>query len=83
MVIINYLAVIVSAIAAIVLGYFWFGALFGRAWRRTLGITNEQMEDAKKKGGMWKNYLPMLIGTLLMSGVLAHVLFYLSPSRAS
>ena len=38
---INWLAVIVAAAAAFVIGALWYGPLFGRTWMRLTGITKE------------------------------------------
>ncbi|MDP2036381.1 MAG: DUF1761 domain-containing protein [Ignavibacteria bacterium] len=42
---INYLAVVVVTIIAFILGGLWYGPLFGKAWMKETGITEE---DAKK-----------------------------------
>ena len=46
---VNYLAVLVSAIAMIVLGFIWYGPLFGKIWTKEMGWTKADMEEAKKK----------------------------------
>lgn len=50
---VNWLAVIVAALAAFVLGGVWYGPLFGRAWMRASGVTEEQA----KRGNM-----PLIFG---------------------
>ncbi len=71
---INYLAVLVAAIASMVLGAWWFSpAGFGKAWMKEMGFTKEDMEKAKKKG-MGKSYAIMFVGSLVMAGVLDHVI---------
>lgn len=39
---INVWAVIVAAVSTFVLGGLWYGPLFGRAWMRASGVTEEQ-----------------------------------------
>ncbi|MEM9177415.1 MAG: DUF1761 domain-containing protein [Myxococcota bacterium] len=39
----NWLAVIAAAFAAFVLGWLWFGPLFGRRWQAEIGLTEEQI----------------------------------------
>jgi hypothetical protein len=75
-IVIDYWAVFGAAVAAMVLGFLWFGPLFGKQWTRAMGISHEQMEEMKAKGmpSMWRSYLIMFIGALVMAFVLAHVL---------
>jgi hypothetical protein len=75
MVPINYLAVLVAAVAAFILGWLWYGPLFGKPWVALMKITPEQMAEGQKKG-MAKPYTIMFIGTLVMSFVLAHALVF-------
>ena len=74
---INYLAVIVAAIANMVIGFLWYGPIFGKQWRALMGMTNADMEAAKAKG-MGKSYALMFVGALVMSYVLAHTLVFAS-----
>ena len=69
---INYLAVVVSAIAAMVVGYLWYGPLFGRQWRHLMGVTKESMSQKF----MTQTYTIMFISVLVMAGVLAHNLVF-------
>ncbi len=43
-VVINYWAVIVVAIINTVLGFLWFGPIFGKMWISLMGFTPEQVE---------------------------------------
>jgi Protein of unknown function (DUF1761) len=75
-IVINYWAVFGAVVGAVVLGFVWYGPLFGKQWMKTVGITHEQMEEAKEKGmaGMWRTYALMIVSTFLMAYVLAHVI---------
>ena len=42
---INWLAVLVSVVAAQVLGFLWYGPLFGRQWMTAMGTTREQVQE--------------------------------------
>ena len=77
---INYFAVLVATIAAIVLGFLWYGPLFGKTWMRLMNIDKKKMEEAKKKG-MTMNYVIMIISTLVMSYILAHFVKYLGATN--
>jgi len=43
---INWLAILVAALAAFPLGFLWYGALFGKAWMALTGVTPEQGKAA-------------------------------------
>jgi hypothetical protein len=77
MVPINYLAVIVSAIAMMALGYLWYGPLFGKQWMTLMGWTTESMAGMQRKG-MAKQYGIQALGALLMSFVMAHAIVFAS-----
>ena len=66
---INYLAVVASAVSAMVLGFLWYGPIFGKQWRELMGITPESMQNMKQSAG--KSYAFMAVGSLLLAYVLA------------
>lgn len=77
---INYLAVVVAAVANMALGFIWFGPLLGKQWIAAMGWTEAEVaagrEKMKKDG--WKTYAIQVVGALLMSYVLAHALVFAS-----
>jgi hypothetical protein len=77
MVPINYWAVLVAAIAQMVLGFLWYGPLFGKPWSAMMNFTPEHMAEARAKG-MGKSLTVMIVGSLLMSWVLAHAIIFAS-----
>lgn len=72
---VNYLAVVAAAIANMILGFLWYGPLFGKTWMSLSGMTRESMDAAKAKG-MTKAYVIAFVGSLVMSYVLAHALIF-------
>jgi Protein of unknown function (DUF1761) len=66
----NFLAVLVAGIAAMVVGYLWYGPFFGKTWSQAIGLTREKMEASKKN--MTTNYVIMFIGSLVMAYVLSN-----------
>ena len=40
---INYLAVLISALSAFVVGWLWYGPLFGKQWMKLHGFTEEEL----------------------------------------
>ncbi|HUI30742.1 MAG TPA: DUF1761 domain-containing protein [Candidatus Acidoferrales bacterium] len=61
---VNYLAVILAAIASYVIAIIWYAVIFGKAWQKLTGVTD--MKPAPM------NIVLSLIGSLLMSYVLYH-----------
>lgn len=45
---INYLAVVVCAVLAMVVGYLWYGKIFGKKWVEIIGATATDLEERKK-----------------------------------
>lgn len=77
---INYLSILVAAIAAFVVGFLWYGkALFGKAWIRLAGWTPEELEANKKKG-MGRTMVMAFIALLVIAYVLAYTLNLLGIS---
>jgi hypothetical protein len=74
---INYLAVLVSGIVSMVLGYVWFGPLFGKMYIHLMGWDNKTpAEQEAMMKGMMKSYVITFIGSLVMAWVLAHAIIY-------
>jgi hypothetical protein len=69
---VNFVAILIAAIANMVLGYIWYGPLFGKAWMKLSQIKMDKM----KSSGMGKSYALMFLGSLVMAWVLAHALVF-------
>ena len=65
----NYLAIVVAAVAIMPVGFLWFGPGFGKAWAKEMNM--EDM-DAPSGAQMGKSMTIFLIGNLLIAFVLAH-----------
>lgn len=58
--------ILVSALATVVLGFLWYGPLFGKPWMKLMGITPKQAEAYKKSGkSMSGSYVIMVLTTLI------------------
>ena len=68
---VNYLAVVLVAVVNMVLGFLWYGPLFGSQWMALTGVTEAQITEAKTKGGMGGKYALAFVGALLMGYVVA------------
>ena len=75
---VNYWAILVAAVVSHVLGFLWFGPLFGKQWAALMGFNKKKMQEAKKKGMPPQTWILMVVGTLLTSYVLAHFVKYLN-----
>lgn len=72
---INYLAVLLAAIASMVVGFVWYGPmLFGKAWMKEMGMTEKSMEAAKAEMG--KTYGISFLLALVTAYVMAHALVF-------
>lgn len=71
---INYLAVIVAAIASFVVGFIWYHtSVFGKTWMKLVGLTKKDLKKAKKQG-MGKTMSIAFIAQLVMAYVLAYAI---------
>lgn len=77
MVPINYLAVVLAAVASMVVGSLWYGPLFGKEWMKLMGINKGDMRNMKGED-MAKLYGVQFLGSLVMSCVLAHAIVFAS-----
>ena len=72
----NWLAVVAAAVAAFLLGWVYYGVLFGKAWQRLNGLTDEQIANGNSAmifGGAFA--LTLIIATalaLLMGPLTGH-----------
>lgn len=67
---ISWIATLIAAFAGFAIGGIWYGPLFGKAWQRESGLSDEQI-----KGGN----MPLIFGTtfvlnLIAAFILGHVL---------
>ena len=72
---INFLAVVVAAVAPMVLGAVWYGPLLGKAWMRAHGHTPERLEEMQK--GMGRAYGLSFVCYLVMATVLAYLMLWI------
>jgi hypothetical protein len=75
MVPVNYLAILACGIVAMIVGFLWYGPIFGKSWARMMGIN---MDQKPPQSAMIKSYGIMFIGSLLMAFVLSHALIFAS-----
>lgn len=66
---VNYLGVLLAAVASMAVGFIWYGSLFGKAWMAASGMTKKKMEKAKKDVNVL--YAISFIAALVTAYVLA------------
>lgn len=73
---VNYLAVLVSGIVAVIIGALWYGPVFGKQWMKLAGISMDGMKSMKMTpiGAMIGGF----ITSLLMAYVLSHIYVFAS-----
>lgn len=75
---VNYLAVIAAAVLQIVLGFLWYGPLFGKAWMRYMKITPSQISQQ----GMARTYAWSAVMSLITAYVLSLFVDYMGARSA-
>lgn len=68
---INYLAVLVCGIVSQVVGFLWYGPLFGKAWMKEVGKTEEELREGFNPG---KTYTLAFITAIITALTLAYFL---------
>ena len=76
---INYLAVLAATVVSMVIGFLWYGPLFGKAWMQMMNFDKQKMQEMKKKG-MGKAYALTFVTSLIMGYVLAHFVGYVQAT---
>ena len=66
----NYLAVVIAAIAAWLAGAVWYMAL-GKTWSAAQGLSEEELHAARNRPGAYLPFLYCLMAELVMAWVLA------------
>jgi len=80
---INWVAVLVASVASMVLGFVWFGPLFGKQWALLAGYTEAEIEEGKKKGGMGATYFMNFVSALITMAALQFLFQKLGVESAS
>jgi len=72
---INYWAVLVAAVVNMVVGFMWFGPLFGKTWIKLAGLNYEHLAEGAKSG-MGKKYFIAFVGSFLIALMLDHAIIF-------
>ena len=63
---INWLAIIIAAVSAFIVGALWYGPLFGKTWQKLVGLSDKDVQK-----GVAKTFGTAFVLTFIMSIVLA------------
>ena len=62
-------SIVVSAVALFIFGALWYTVIFGKIWSKLMGMTSEQMEQAKKGGMVGKMVIMFVLNLLTVLSV--------------
>jgi hypothetical protein len=79
---INYIAVLIAAVAGWLVGAGWYMAL-GKLWTAALGITAEDMQARRKEPGFALPFIYALAANVIMAWALAGLLGHLGPGQVT
>ena len=69
----NYLTILICAVTAMVIGFIWYGPLFGKIWRQMMeGDTKSIEQNEAIKKSMWIAYLAQLILSIITAWTLLY-----------
>ncbi len=74
--IINYWAVLVAAVVNMVVGFLWYGPLFGKTWLKLVGIPHDEAVKMASSKGMSKRYFIAFVGAFLIALTLDHWIIF-------
>jgi len=63
---VNLLAVVLGAVAFFAVGSVWYTALFGKAWQRAVGLSDEQLKGANMAVIMGLTFLFEMLVSLML-----------------
>ena len=63
----NWVAIVIAAIAQFIIGWVWYGPLFGKTWMSMMGMSQQSMS----REGMRKTMTLTFIGSLVTAAVLS------------
>lgn len=78
---INYLAVIVAAVAHFIIGGLWYGLVFGNQFIKLIGWSQEKLAQVGSKSH-GQEYLIAFVSSLVLVYVLAHFVQYAKAKSA-
>ena len=79
---INYVAILVAAVAGWLTGAVWYGVL-GKAWMEALGKTEEEFRKSRSTPAFYVPFVLAFLAAVLMAWVLAGMIGHLGPGQVT
>lgn len=68
----NLLAILIAAISGFLVGGVWYGPLFGKAWQREIGLSDDDMKGASVAKIYGIAFLFSVLSAVFLGHLLAH-----------
>jgi hypothetical protein len=78
----NYLAIVIAAVAAWLVGALWYMSL-GKIWTAAQGLTPEKMHERRAKPGAFLPFIYCFVAELIMAWVLAGLMAHLGSGQVT
>ena len=75
----NWVAIVIAAIAQFIIGWIWYGPLFGKTWMSMMGMSQQSMS----REGMRKTMTLTFIGSLVTAAVLSMLVGWMGAKTLS
>ena len=69
---VNFIAVLIAGVIAMVVGFVWYGPLFGKKWMDLIGATPESMSSEEVQKQMMPTYVLQFVLALLEAFIFYH-----------
>jgi len=76
---VNWVAIVIAAIAQFIIGWIWYGPLFGKTWMSMMGMSQQSMS----REGMRKTMTLTFIGSLVTAAVLSMLVGWMGAKTLS
>lgn len=68
----NILAILIAAASGFLVGGIWYGPLFGKAWQREIGLSDDELQSANMAKIFGITFLFSLLSAVFLGHLLAH-----------
>jgi hypothetical protein len=68
----NILAILIAAASGFLVGGIWYGPLFGKAWQRAIGLSDNELKSANMIKIFGITFLFSLLSAVFLGHLLAH-----------
>jgi hypothetical protein len=79
---VNYIAVLIAAVAGWIAGAVWYMAL-AKPWMAAVGLTKEQIDASRQRPGAWVPFVLAFVACAVMAAILAGLIGHLGPGKVT